>query len=478
MTESASQPAMSAMLLEDAARPIYVVSSDRKIAYCNRGLAEWLGVDAEHVIGRRVEYHSEPDATGTEPLFGLCPPPDALDGHETKGTVTCVQRDGRLVHRRAQFIPLIGKQVGTNQDHSATEDSRHACSVMAIVETANLSAEELTQNISSESPDELHRAIRRFRRGQSGRFAPETLLGESPVMQRVRAQVECAASSKTNVLIVGRCGSGRTHLAKAIHYTSDHEHQYPLLPLNGTVLTQDALRRTVAKLQQAETAISRETLLIMNVDQLSADLQTQLAEILADKQISACCIGTMTEQASGDDRPCDWQNGDQLDPLLQNMLSTITIRVPRVIDRLEDIPLMAQFFLESCNQGNTKQVGGLAPETTDLLALYAWPGEVAELKQVIEQAHANCPGHRIEPKDLPDVIHHALVAASLTHRPPEPVDLDAFLQRVERELVERAMQQANGNKTEAARLLGLSRPRLYRRLVQLGLTESQEHQET
>ena len=64
------------------------------------------------------------------------------------------------------------------------------------------------------------------------------------------------------------------------------------------------------------------------------------------------------------------------------------------------------------------------------------------------------------------------------HRPPEPVDLDAFLQRVERELVERAMQQANGNKTEAARLLGLSRPRLYRRLVQLGLTESPEHQET
>lgn len=466
------------MLLEDAARPIYVVTADRKIVYCNRGLTEWLGIEADHVIGRWVEYHSESDATGTEPLFGLCPPPSALVGREATGTVTCVQQDGRLVHRQGQFIPLIGRQFGANQDHSRTADGGHSCSVMAIVETANLSTEELSQSLSAESSDELHLTIRRFRRGQSTRFALETLLGESSVIQRVRAQVQCAASSKTNVLIVGRCGSGRTHLAKAIHYTSDHEHQYPLLPLNGIGLTQDTLRRTVGKLKQAKTAHSRETLLIMNVDQLSADLQIQLAKTLEDKQISACCIGTMTEQESADGRPCDWQNGDQLNPRLGNLLSTITIRVPRVIDRLEDVPLIAQCFLESCNQGHAKQIGGLAPETTDLLTLYTWPGEVAELKQVIEQAHANCRGHRIEPKDLPDVIHHALGAASLTHRLPEPINLDAFLQRIERELVERAMQQANGNKTEAAKLLGLSRPRLYRRLVQLGLTESQEDQDS
>ena len=81
---------MSAMLLEDAARPIYVVSADRKIVYCNRGLTEWLGIEADHVIGRWVEYHSESDATGTEPLFGLCPPPSALVGREATGTVTCV----------------------------------------------------------------------------------------------------------------------------------------------------------------------------------------------------------------------------------------------------------------------------------------------------------------------------------------------------------------------------------------------------
>ena len=116
-----------------------------------------------------------------------------------------------------------------------------------------------------------------------------------------------------------------------------------------------------------------------------------------------------------------------------------------------------------------KQVGSLRADALDQLALYTWPGELDELREVIAAAHAACESHEITPADLPAVVHHASQAASQRRTSPERIVLDELLAKIEREAIERALAQANGNKTEAAELLGMTRPRLYRRLVQLGL---------
>jgi DNA-binding NtrC family response regulator len=139
------------------------------------------------------------------------------------------------------------------------------------------------------------------------------------------------------------------------------------------------------------------------------------------------------------------------------------------VDRLEDLPILAQCFLEACNQGRAKQVGSVRPEALDLLALYSWPGELDELREVIVAAHRAATTSEITPRDLPAVIHHAANAAAMVRRQPERIVLDELLAKIERELIERALAQSGGNKTEAAALLGMTRPRLYRRLVQLGL---------
>jgi DNA-binding NtrC family response regulator len=156
---------------------------------------------------------------------------------------------------------------------------------------------------------------------------------------------------------------------------------------------------------------------------------------------------------------------------LASLLSTIVIELPPLAERRADLPLLAQLFLEEANSRGMKQVAGFSSEALDRLDGYFWPGNCDELAQMVAEAHAHAEGPHIEIGDLPERIHLAAYAAAHPARIEESIVLDDFLRRIERELVSRALAQAKGNKTKAARLLGMTRPRLYRRLVHLGLEE-------
>jgi DNA-binding NtrC family response regulator len=114
------------------------------------------------------------------------------------------------------------------------------------------------------------------------------------------------------------------------------------------------------------------------------------------------------------------------------------------------------------------------PDALDQLALYRWPGELEELRSVISAAHAAATTHEITPADLPPIVHHAARAAAAPRRAHEKIVLDELLESIEREVIARALAQAGGNKSAAAELLGMTRPRLYRRLVQLGIVKETE----
>jgi DNA-binding NtrC family response regulator len=152
-------------------------------------------------------------------------------------------------------------------------------------------------------------------------------------------------------------------------------------------------------------------------------------------------------------------------------LATLTIELPPLADRCEDLPLLAQLFLEETNLKASRQLAGFTPEALDQLSQYAWPGNLDELAEAVRESHERAANVRIGPRDLP---RHVLLAAEAAAHPPrrdEPIDLAAVLEKIEIELIERALARAKGNKTRAAQLLGLTRPRLYRRMVALGLEE-------
>jgi DNA-binding NtrC family response regulator len=465
-------------LLDQSARPIYLVDGQRRITYCNAALAAWIDLDSKRIVGRRVEFHSEGPKTDeanrdTAPITDLCPPPQSFSGEVGKGTVSCQARDGHIIHRAAEFIPL-GRTA-----KAATKVSANG--VLVLLQTEDLSPQEVAAHISGEpTTDELHRTIRRFRRGQVQRYSLHSLLGSSSAMKKVRSQVEAAAASGAHTLIRGRRGSGRSHLALAIHYYSARADENRLIPLDCELLTDEMLGDTLEKLRPTRVATElRPTLMLENLEFLMPAQQRQLLGALQKAKIKARIVATgclsdgQLEKLSADDSAGERSDMARLpspiDAALVDALSTITIHVPRLVDRLDDLPVLAQYFLEACNRGNSKQVGSLRPDALDALALYSWPGELDQLRETIEAAHAACDSHEISAASLPPTFYHAFRAAKHVRLRPEPIVLDELLAAIEKEAIVRALAQANGNKSEAATLLGMTRPRLYRRLVQLGL---------
>jgi DNA-binding NtrC family response regulator len=464
-------------LLQASDRPIYAVDDEGRIAFCNPALERWLDLAADRILGRIVEYHSEiaddPSSPRSVagPVTGLCPPPQALAGEPSVATVSCSTRDGRLRHRRADFVPLH-VSLPPKESASKSKTRRISSPVIAFLADEDMSPLELSLELSAESSsDELHRAIRRFRRNQAGRYAIESLIGDSSAMRKLRSQVMAAAVSGANVLITGRRGSGHAPVARAIHYQAGDD-EARLLTMRGGVTSAESLRRTVESLSSRRTDAQRSTLLIEELDRFSSDQQALLFDQLRRAANTLRLIATIESSNSLDSRSGELEGKaatPELNRLLRDLASTITIELPRLVDRLEDLPILSQFFLEAANRGRSKQVGGIRPPALDLLALYSWPDELDELRDAITSAHTATVSTTIGPADLPAVIHHAAKAAAVPRRPRERIALEALLTGIEKEAIVRALSLVGGNKSEAAELLGLTRPRLYRRMEQLGL---------
>jgi DNA-binding NtrC family response regulator len=281
------------------------------------------------------------------------------------------------------------------------------------------------------------------------------------------------------VLICGPPGTGRAKVARTIHYNSAVPADSRLVPVDCAVATDESLRRAIDAAGNNTTGAARTSLLFERIETLSPAHQSLIAEALRRGAIAARILATCNHAADNGDVPAGSVGTPPalLDRHLRDLISTIEIHLPRLCERIDDLPLLAQFFLETSNQGKSKQIGAVRPEALDLLALYSWPGELVELRDVIASAHRAATPPAIGPADLPPIVFHAAKAAATPRRQHAPIDLDQFLVKIEKEAITRALAQAGGNKTVAAELLGLTRPRLYRRLEQLRIaSESKEAQ--
>jgi len=156
---------------------------------------------------------------------------------------------------------------------------------------------------------------------------------------------------------------------------------------------------------------------------------------------------------------------------LAALLTTLVIRMPAFAERAEDLPLVAQAMLEEINGRSARQLSGFTPEALDVLAAHPPRGGWDELAEWIRQAHKRSTGLFIDRAALPDRARFVAEAAAYRRPEEERIDLEQFLGEIELELIQRALTKAKGNKTKAAELLSMNRPRFYRRLVQLGLEE-------
>lgn len=456
MARTRTHAAELARLLNAAPLPVYALDDRLVIVFCNEACLAWVGLPAEELLGRRCAYHSGPAASPADAAAdGLCPPPEAVSGGHTVALVAAVDATGRVRRRRARFLSL-------------GSDAAAPGGVVAVVDGADLPEGDLAPGPDAPSPESawLHEQVRSFRVQAAARVRADRLIGEGLVMRRVRAQIEAAAACRASVLLVGPKGSGRQHAAQAVHYAADPALRGPIVPLACSVLAGELVQSTVAALAARHRVAPggpRATLLLNDVDHLPGDSQGPLAAVLAARGFPLRVISTSSAPLM------DLAGGGAMREDLAALLSTLVIALPPLAQRREDLPLLAQAFVEEINARGGKQLRGFSSEALDRLDAYPWPGNLDELAQVAAEAHQRAEGPEIAAADLPKRIRLAAEAEARPRRVEETIVLDEFLARVERELVRRALAHSKGNKAKAARLLGVTRPRLYRRMVQLGL---------
>jgi DNA-binding NtrC family response regulator len=335
--------------------------------------------------------------------------------------------------------------------------------MLVVVGPARTDGQSARLDAPSRDSGRLHDQLLRYTAGVDGFLRVDPLVGISPLIKRVRAQVRLAAREADRVLIVGPVGVGHEVVARSIHEAARRQGDSRLFPLDCSLLDADLLQTAVdAFIRRAVEPPDRRlaTLLLLEVDQLALDAQQSLFGLISGNSLPLRTIATASSELIGrDDFRAD----------LAATLSTLTIDLPPLLKRLEDLPLLVQWLVERMNRQQQRQLEGITPEALDQLLNHPWRGNLDELTEVIESARSACSSPMIGVTDLPDTIRLSADAERFPPSPPPTIQLDEYLGAIERELIERALLVADGNRAHAARLLGIQRARLLRRLGALGL---------
>jgi two-component system, NtrC family, response regulator AtoC len=317
------------------------------------------------------------------------------------------------------------------------------------------------------------------------------IIGSSAPIRELFATIDRVSDTPSFVLLTGETGTGKELVARALHDNSERRNG-PFIKLNCAAVPPELLESELlgyepgafagavsAKPGRFELA-SAGTLFLDEVGSIPLSAQVVLLRVLTEGRCerlggSARNLDVRLITAARSDLRVLVREGRFREDLYYR-LSVVPITLPPLRERTSDILILASHFIKRFGERLNHAVRGLEPETQKLLLQYRWPGNVRELENVIERAVLFCDGELVRPRDLPTEIRDS----ALGELPPLPVgreadglkeQVKAATSRLERELIERALRQTNGNVTHAARLLKISRKGLQLKMKELGLRE-------
>jgi len=303
----------------------------------------------------------------------------------------------------------------------------------------------------------------------------DTVVGRSPAMQRVRERAKAASLVEAPALIVGETGTGKELLARCIHSASPRA-AAPFIPVNCGALPRDLMESELfghrkgaftgahADRKGLAAAAAGGTLLLDEITEMPKDLQVKLLRLLEDGEVrplgESQAVNVDVRVISTSNRPLREIRQQYLREDLFFRISAITVEVPPLRERREDIPWLAEHCLRLLNEKYGRTFS-LEPRALGVLGDYSFPGNVRELENLLASAMALAPEGE---QTLRESQFRSLVALS----PPEaPASADASLlslEELERFAIQQALRVCEGNKSRAAELLGISRDSLYRKL--------------
>jgi DNA-binding NtrC family response regulator len=317
-----------------------------------------------------------------------------------------------------------------------------------------------------------------MRRQLSTRSEYFNIIGSSKPMQIIYETIESVAKSDANVLIVGESGTGKELIANAIHYNSLRSKK-PFIKVNCAALPKELIESELfghAKGAFTGAHADKEglvqhaaggSLMLDEIAEMPVELQPKLLRVLQER----ICRKIGSEKSypvdfrlitSTNRMPAEAIRDGQLRDDLFYRISTITIHVPPLRERMEDIQLLTDYFLKLYAEKYDRPIAGVSQSAYQRLFGHPWPGNVRELQNVIERAVLLAKGERIEPVDLP--FDNGGPASSSSPDLSWDVPPNMTLEDIEKFVIERTLQRTGGNKQKAANLLGIYRPRLYSKI--------------
>jgi DNA-binding NtrC family response regulator len=336
----------------------------------------------------------------------------------------------------------------------------------------------------------LREENRTLREALGRRYEFKNIVGRSNAMQEVLAKVEQVAPTNSTVLLGGESGVGKDMIARAIHQHSRRA-LGPFIKINCTAIPENLLESELfgyekgaftgaiaAKPGKFELA-DKGTIFLDEIGDVPGTIQVKLLRVLQEREFERLG-GTKTLKvdvrvvaATNQDLRAALEEGTFREDLYYR-LNVVPISIPPLRQHKEDIPYLADFFLERFAREAGKNLAGITPAAMKLLTDFHWPGNVRELENIVERAVVMASGDRIDVADiqLDTAPARSPAAADGTAAPFLPEGMT--LEQHEDELIREALRRAGGNKSQAARLLGLSRNALRYRLTKIGVPDEAE----
>jgi transcriptional regulator with PAS, ATPase and Fis domain len=304
----------------------------------------------------------------------------------------------------------------------------------------------------------------------------DNIVGRNAGIEKVRAMIRDLADIQTTVLVTGDSGTGKELVVDALHYSGERR-DGPLVKVNCAALSENlleselfghvagaftgAVKNKIGRFQRADGG----TILLDEIGEISQRMQLRLLRVIESVEFERVGESTPIKvdvrlvAATNSDLQKRVADGEFREDLYYR-LKVVQIHVPSLHERRDDIPLLVEHFRRNFNQKFGREIKGISSEVEQMFLSYPWPGNVRELENMLEHAFVRCRQSVITAENLPSDFRRYCESHAL------PADISP---EDEAAAIRRALKQAGGNKTEAARLLGMSRRTIYRKLEKLGI---------
>jgi DNA-binding NtrC family response regulator len=313
------------------------------------------------------------------------------------------------------------------------------------------------------------------------RYEFDNIIGRSEPMQEIFATIERVAPTRATVLLAGESGVGKDLIARAIHFHSPRRDR-PLVKINCTAIPENLMESELfgyekgaftgaqtskpGKFEQADTG----TVFLDEIGDVPAAIQVKLLRVLQEREFERLGsnvtrhIDVRVIAATNSDLRAALEQGTFREDLYYR-LNVVPLNIPPLRERRADIPFLAGHFIHKLAPDAGCQVESITDAAMEKLLGYHWPGNVRELENVIERSLVMATGKQLDAGDIKLEAAPRPRAPNGAHLLPEGLTLDQY----EQELIREALKRADGNKSQAARMLGLTRNALRYRLTQMGL---------